>query len=133
MFILCGHLDLILILFSWFVTLVYRYLIDRHKIKLFLHYLFLFSESSTFLMVCFLMQAYVLKYLLFFSDELGNPEVSDPFYALGQRRFYQSSFAARDDFSSLTDDRKMRWFLLLLLDNTGVSIIFWLFVHSSSY
>lgn len=75
-------------------------------------------------MVCFLMQAYVLKYLLFFSDELGNPEVSDPFYALGQRRFYQSSFAARDDFFSLTDDRKMRWFLLLLLDNTGVSIIF---------
>ncbi|KAG8064456.1 hypothetical protein GUJ93_ZPchr0004g39315, partial [Zizania palustris] len=52
-------------------------------------------------------QAYVLKYILFFSDDLGNPELSDLFYALGQRRFYQSSFAARDDFSSLTDDKKM--------------------------
>ncbi|KAM0901103.1 hypothetical protein ACQ4PT_020201 [Festuca glaucescens] len=53
-------------------------------------------------------QAYVLKYLLFFSDNLGNPEVSDPSYASGQRRFYQSSFAARDDFSSLTEDGKTR-------------------------
>ncbi|CAM0904679.1 unnamed protein product [Alopecurus aequalis] len=53
-------------------------------------------------------QAYVLKYLLFFSDNLGNPEVSDPSYASGQRRFYQSSFAARDDFSSLTEDAKTR-------------------------
>ncbi|KAL6650629.1 hypothetical protein ACP70R_009554 [Stipagrostis hirtigluma subsp. patula] len=53
-------------------------------------------------------QAYVLKYLLFFFDELGNPEASDPLYTLGQRRFYQSSFAAGDDFSSLTDDRKTR-------------------------
>uniref|UniRef100_A0ACD5UA46 Uncharacterized protein n=2 Tax=Avena sativa TaxID=4498 RepID=A0ACD5UA46_AVESA len=53
-------------------------------------------------------QAYVLKYLLFFSDNLGNPEVSDPSYASGQRRFYQSSFAARDDFSSLTEDVKTR-------------------------
>nr|XP_015636881.1 ubiquitin carboxyl-terminal hydrolase MINDY-3 [Oryza sativa Japonica Group]CAE04637.3 OSJNBa0028I23.19 [Oryza sativa Japonica Group] len=61
-------------------------------------------------------QAYVLKYLLFFSDELGNPEVSDPFYALGQRRFYQSSFAARDDFSSLTDDRKMRALVHAMLE-----------------
>ena len=55
------------------------------------------------------MQAYVLKYLLFFSDDLSNPEVSNPLYTLGQRRFYQSSFAAGDDFSSLTDDRKTRW------------------------
>ncbi|VAH47734.1 unnamed protein product [Triticum turgidum subsp. durum] len=53
-------------------------------------------------------QAYVLKYLLFFSDNLGNPEVSDPSFVLGQRRFYQSSFAARDDFSSLTEDGKTR-------------------------
>ncbi|KQJ82594.1 ubiquitin carboxyl-terminal hydrolase MINDY-3 [Brachypodium distachyon] len=53
-------------------------------------------------------QAYVLKYILFFSDNLDNPEVSDPSYALGQRRFYQSSFAARDDFSSLTEDGKKR-------------------------
>ncbi|KAG2566196.1 ubiquitin carboxyl-terminal hydrolase MINDY-3-like [Panicum virgatum] len=53
-------------------------------------------------------QAYVLKYLLFFSDDLSNPEVSNPLYTLGQRRFYQSSFAAGDDFSSLTDDRKTR-------------------------
>ncbi|XP_039772844.1 ubiquitin carboxyl-terminal hydrolase MINDY-3-like [Panicum virgatum] len=53
-------------------------------------------------------QAYVLKYLLFFSDDLSNPEVSNPLYTLGQRHFYQSSFAAGDDFSSLTDDRKTR-------------------------
>ncbi|AQK43664.1 ubiquitin interaction motif-containing protein [Zea mays] len=53
-------------------------------------------------------QAYVLKYLLFFSDDLSNPEISNPLYTLGQRRFYQSSFAAGDDFSSLTDDRKTR-------------------------
>lgn len=53
-------------------------------------------------------QAYVLKYLLFFSDDLSNPEVSNPLYNLGQRRFYQSSFAAGDDFSSLTADRKTR-------------------------
>ncbi|KAK3142641.1 hypothetical protein QOZ80_4BG0349310 [Eleusine coracana subsp. coracana] len=53
-------------------------------------------------------QAYVLKYLLFFSDELNNPEISDPLYTLGQRRFYQSSLAAGDDFTSLTDDRKTR-------------------------
>ncbi|KAK3144792.1 hypothetical protein QOZ80_4AG0317920 [Eleusine coracana subsp. coracana] len=53
-------------------------------------------------------QAYVLKYLLFFSDELSNPEISDPLYTLGQRRFYQSSLAAGDDFTSLTDDRKTR-------------------------
>lgn len=53
-------------------------------------------------------QAYVLKYLLFFSDDLSNPEFSNPLYTLGQRRFYQSSFAAGDDFSSLTDDRKTR-------------------------
>ncbi|PUZ47133.1 hypothetical protein GQ55_7G139000 [Panicum hallii var. hallii] len=53
-------------------------------------------------------QAYVLKYLLFFSDDLSNPEVSNPLYTLGQRRFYQSSFAAGDDFSSLTNDRKTR-------------------------
>ncbi|CAN6248585.1 unnamed protein product [Urochloa humidicola] len=53
-------------------------------------------------------QAYVLKYLLFFSDDLSNPEVSNPLHTLGQRRFYQSSFAAGDDFSSLTDDRKTR-------------------------
>ncbi|TKW04361.1 hypothetical protein SEVIR_7G104000v4 [Setaria viridis] len=53
-------------------------------------------------------QAYVLKYLLFFSDDLRNPEVSNPLYTLGQRRFYQSSFAAGDDFSSLTDGRKTR-------------------------
>ncbi|KAF0913873.1 hypothetical protein E2562_024948 [Oryza meyeriana var. granulata] len=61
-------------------------------------------------------QAYVLKYLLFFSDDLDNPEVSDPFYALGQRRFYQSSFAARDDFSSLTDDRKTRALVHAMLE-----------------
>uniref|UniRef100_J3LXT8 ubiquitinyl hydrolase 1 n=1 Tax=Oryza brachyantha TaxID=4533 RepID=J3LXT8_ORYBR len=61
-------------------------------------------------------QAYVLKYLLFFSDDLCNPEVSDPFYALGQRRFYQSSFAARDDFSSLTDDRKTRALVHAMLE-----------------
>ncbi|RCV33614.1 hypothetical protein SETIT_7G096200v2 [Setaria italica] len=53
-------------------------------------------------------QAYVLKYLLFFSDDLRNPEVSNPLYTLGQRHFYQSSFAAGDDFSSLTDGRKTR-------------------------
>ncbi|CAL5032163.1 unnamed protein product [Urochloa decumbens] len=53
-------------------------------------------------------QAYVLKYLLFFSDDLSNPEVSNPLYTLGQRRFSQSSFVAGDDFSSLTDDRKTR-------------------------
>ncbi|KAF8667413.1 hypothetical protein HU200_053097 [Digitaria exilis] len=53
-------------------------------------------------------QAYVLKYLLFFSDDLSNPEISSPLYTLGQRRFYQSSFSAGDDFSSLTDDRKTR-------------------------
>ncbi|KAJ1270962.1 hypothetical protein BS78_06G091700 [Paspalum vaginatum] len=53
-------------------------------------------------------QAYVLKYLLFFSEDLSNPEVSNPMYTLGQRRFYQSSFAVEDDFSSLTDDRKTR-------------------------
>jgi hypothetical protein len=39
---------------------------------------------------------------------LSNPEVSNPLYTLGQRRFYQSSFAAGDDFSSLTNDRKTR-------------------------
>uniref|UniRef100_A0A0D9W4W5 ubiquitinyl hydrolase 1 n=1 Tax=Leersia perrieri TaxID=77586 RepID=A0A0D9W4W5_9ORYZ len=61
-------------------------------------------------------QAYVLKYLLFFSDDLGNPEVNDPFYALGQRRFYQSSFAAKDDFSSLTDDRKARALVHAMLE-----------------
>jgi ubiquitin carboxyl-terminal hydrolase MINDY-3/4 len=56
----------------------------------------------------FSLQAYVLKYLLFFSDELSNPEISDPLYTLGQRRFCQSSLAVGDDFSSLTDDRKTR-------------------------
>ncbi|KAL6885901.1 hypothetical protein ACP4OV_010162 [Aristida adscensionis] len=52
-------------------------------------------------------QAYVLKYLLFFTDDLGNPEVSDPLYTLGQRHFYHSSLAT-GDFSSLTDNGKMR-------------------------
>jgi len=69
----------------------------------------LLTASLTFVMVTLIcLQAYVLKYLLFFSDDLSNPEVSNPLYTLGQRRFYQSSFAAGDDFSSLTDDRKTR-------------------------
>jgi hypothetical protein len=53
-----------------------------------------------------------LNIFCFFSDDLSNPEISNPLYTLGQRRFYQSSFAAGDDFSSLTDDRKTRWFLV---------------------
>ena len=84
------------------------------------------SASRIFLITAslwFVLQAYVLKYLLFFSDNLGNPEVSDPSYASGQRRFYQSSFAARDDFSSLTEDGKSRWFLLLLNNYADVSVV----------
>ncbi|XP_062184194.1 uncharacterized protein LOC133888095 [Phragmites australis] len=73
-------------------------------------------------------QAYVLKYLLFFSDELGNPEASDPLYTLGQRCFYQSSFVAGDDFSSLTDDRKTRALVhamveILFLCGTGKTAV----------
>ncbi|XP_010930989.1 uncharacterized protein [Elaeis guineensis] len=53
-------------------------------------------------------QAYVLKYLLFFPDELGKLEANSPLYSLVQRRFCQSPFAATDNFASITDDRKQR-------------------------
>ncbi|XP_010912411.1 uncharacterized protein [Elaeis guineensis] len=54
------------------------------------------------------LQAYVLKYLLFFHDELGKLEANSPLYSLGQRRFYQSSFVATDNFACITDDMKER-------------------------
>lgn len=79
------------------------------------------------------LQAYVLKYLLFFSDDLSNPEISSPLYTLGQRRFYQSSFSAGDDFSSLTDDRKTRCGFLLLKDASDVSILLSLLVTITHY
>ena len=93
----------------------------------------LFMLSASFLITAslwFVFQAYVLKYLLFFSDKLGNPEVSDLSYASGQRRFYQSSFARRGDFSSLTEDGKTRWFLLPLNNYADVSVVLWPFICS---
>jgi hypothetical protein len=77
------------------------------------------SYCLMFLIVTYLfcLQTYVLKYLLFFSDELSNPEVSNPVYALGRRRLYQSSLVAGDDFSSLTDDSKTRYFLVPLIND----------------
>ncbi|XP_026658072.2 ubiquitin carboxyl-terminal hydrolase MINDY-3 isoform X2 [Phoenix dactylifera] len=53
-------------------------------------------------------QAYVLKYLLFFPDDLGKLEANNPLYSLVQKTFCQSSFAASDNFASITDDRKER-------------------------
>ncbi|EHA8591038.1 ubiquitin carboxyl-terminal hydrolase MINDY-3 [Cocos nucifera] len=54
------------------------------------------------------LMAYVLKYLLFFPADLGKLEADCPLYSLGQRRFYQSSFVATDNFASITDEMKER-------------------------
>ncbi|XP_073013126.1 uncharacterized protein [Typha latifolia] len=53
-------------------------------------------------------QAFVLKYLLFFPDDLGKHGVGSPLYTLGQGGFYQSTYVATADIASLTEDRKAR-------------------------
>ncbi|KAJ3675137.1 hypothetical protein LUZ60_004179 [Juncus effusus] len=49
------------------------------------------------------LQAYVLKYLLFFTDDLSNPEISSE-----NRIFYQSSSITNDNFALISEERKTR-------------------------
>ncbi|WOL02323.1 hypothetical protein Cni_G11042 [Canna indica] len=53
-------------------------------------------------------QAYVLKYLLFFSDDMEKVEANNSIYHLGQKKVYQSLYAAINNFASITEDRKAR-------------------------
>lgn len=50
------------------------------------------------------MQAFVLKYLLFFRDHLGNPEIKVPLISLGMSQLSKGS----DDFASISDESKAR-------------------------
>ncbi|XP_074568307.1 uncharacterized protein LOC141824873 [Curcuma longa] len=53
-------------------------------------------------------QAYVLKYLLFFSHNFGKVDVNTPLYELGQNKVHQDSQIASNNFASITDDKKER-------------------------
>ncbi|XP_042437627.1 ubiquitin carboxyl-terminal hydrolase MINDY-3-like [Zingiber officinale] len=53
-------------------------------------------------------QAYVLKYLLFFSDNFSKIDVNKPLYELGRNKLYQNSQTASNNFASITEDRKQR-------------------------
>ncbi|KAJ8476481.1 hypothetical protein OPV22_020208 [Ensete ventricosum] len=53
-------------------------------------------------------QAYVLKYLLFFLDDFGKVKVNNPLYNLDQKKVYGSSNAASNNFASFTEDIKAR-------------------------
>ncbi|KAK3229829.1 hypothetical protein Dsin_001710 [Dipteronia sinensis] len=52
-------------------------------------------------------QAFVLKYLLFFPDELGNVASNTP-QDFGSRSFSRNRHVATDNFASLTEDAKER-------------------------
>lgn len=56
---------------------------------------------------CWVLQAFVLKYILFFSDELGKvaPGMAQN---LGSRRLSNSPCFASNNFASLTEDEKAR-------------------------
>ncbi|XP_042518099.1 ubiquitin carboxyl-terminal hydrolase MINDY-3-like [Macadamia integrifolia] len=53
-------------------------------------------------------QAFVLKYLLFFPDEIGKRSPNMPQQNLGSRSFSQSDSATLGNFASLTEDGKTR-------------------------
>ncbi|KAG0463286.1 hypothetical protein HPP92_019355 [Vanilla planifolia] len=61
-------------------------------------------------------QAFVLKYLLFFSDELNHVQVNNPSQSIDLRRFVHSSGSILDDFTSITEDRKARALVLGMLE-----------------
>ncbi|KAF3337651.1 protein FAM188A-like protein [Carex littledalei] len=50
------------------------------------------------------LQAFVLKYLLFFRDHLGNPEIKVPLFSLGMSQLSRGS----DEFASISDESKAR-------------------------
>lgn len=65
----------------------------------------LFFSSVTAFSV--FVQAFVLKYLLFFPDELGKFSPNTP-QNLGSRRLSKSQCVASYNFASLTEDAKAR-------------------------
>ncbi|KAJ3700434.1 hypothetical protein LUZ61_004139 [Rhynchospora tenuis] len=50
------------------------------------------------------LQAYVLKYLIFFRDHLDNPDITGPLNSFGKSQFTKGS----DDFASISDENKER-------------------------
>ncbi|KAL0909777.1 hypothetical protein M5K25_020674 [Dendrobium thyrsiflorum] len=61
-------------------------------------------------------QAFVLKYLLFFPDDLNKCQDNSPLQSLDLTRFYQSSCSPMNDFTSITEDRKARALVLGMLE-----------------
>lgn len=56
---------------------------------------------------CLVLQAFVLKYLIFFPDDLGKVEPNMP-ENVDSRRFSKSESVTSNMFSSLTEDGKAR-------------------------
>lgn len=61
-------------------------------------------------------QAFVLKYLLFFSDDMSRSQDNTPLQSLELRRFCQSFCSSTEDFTSITEDRKARALVLGMLE-----------------
>lgn len=57
-----------------------------------------------------LMQAFVLKYLLFFPEELGKV-AQNTSQTLASRRLSNSQLVASNNFPSFTEDAKARWLI----------------------
>ncbi|XP_039124294.1 ubiquitin carboxyl-terminal hydrolase MINDY-3 [Dioscorea cayenensis subsp. rotundata] len=61
-------------------------------------------------------QAFVLKYLLFFPQELGHVSPNNPSQTLVKRGLARSSYAATDNFAHITDERKSRALVLSMVE-----------------
>ncbi|XP_020583747.1 ubiquitin carboxyl-terminal hydrolase FAM188A isoform X2 [Phalaenopsis equestris] len=61
-------------------------------------------------------QAFVLKYLLFFPDDLNKFQDDSPLQSLDLTKFCQSSSSPLNDFTSITEDRKARSLVLGMLE-----------------
>lgn len=61
-------------------------------------------------------QAFVLKYLLFFPQELGHVSPNNPSQTLVKRGLVRSSYAATDNFANITDERKSRALVLSMVE-----------------
>ncbi|KAJ0976574.1 hypothetical protein J5N97_012048 [Dioscorea zingiberensis] len=62
------------------------------------------------------LQAFVLKYLIFFPQDLGHVSPNKASHSLGQRGVLQSSRAATDNFAYITDERKSRALVLSMVE-----------------
>lgn len=65
------------------------------------------SKLISLIIFFLIVQAFVLKYLLFFPDELGKFAPNMP-QNLGSGRLTKSQYVASSNFNSLTEDAKAR-------------------------